>query len=207
MAKSKETNTAPTTSEPMNVSPEMGGNLLAAWRGVYNLFGGRAKFAFVDGNIIAEDFVVDLPYDPNQILSDISHRERRLDFREVFPWFNGEAPEPYANAKDITAWSVQFLRGSVEDNSSRTPKYFRDAAASYKTDNSFAKKRGPKKKIFRAENLNEIDEGTLVNLGADELAKLRETVERAMAAAQSNNGGESASISEEVPAVLETVSA
>lgn len=200
MAKANSNTQAPTRTEPMNVGPEHGGNLLAAWRGIANLFGGQAQFKYADGSVIAENFSVAVPYDPNQIISDISHRNRRLDFLEVYPWFNGEAPEPYTDAKEITAWTVQFLRGSVEDNSSRTPKYVRDATAAFKVDNNFAKKRGPKKKIFRAENLSEVSEDVLTNLDQSELEKLRATIERAMAAHASNNEGESSSNAEEVPA-------
>lgn len=158
----------------------MGAAVLAAWRGIYHLFGGRADFAVTPNGVTVENFSVDAAYDPEQIAQDVSHRNRRLDFATVFPWTQGEVPEPFTDSKQITQWSVQFLRGSMEENSSRTPKYYRDAAANYKTVSGFAKKRGPQRKIFRAENLSEIDENTLSSLTVEDLAKLKETVEASL---------------------------
>jgi len=193
--------TAPERSESITVSTEDGrGNaLLAAWQGVYNLFGGQANFVVTSEGVIAENFSVLAPYDPNQIVEDISHRNRRLDFLDVYPWVQGQAPEPYTDAKQITAWAVQFLRGAVEENSSRTPKYVRDATASYKMDQGFAKRRGPRKKIFRVDNLSEINPETLSGIDPVELAKLKSAIETAMASAANTTGEGSTSNEDATP--------
>ena len=192
MAKSNKSNGSG-RSEPIIVTPEngMGNAVLAAWQGIYNLFGGSASFEITPDGVMVNDFTVDAPYDPAQIAKDVSHRNRRLDLLEVYPWIQGEAPSEFTTAQEITQWTVQFLRGAVDDNSSRAPKYVRDASAAYKAEHGFAKKRGPRKKIFRAENLGEIDETTLANVQPEELEKLQETLARALEAARANTSGES----------------
>ena len=170
-------------SAPMTVGIENGaGNaVLAAWQGIYHLFGGRGTFTITLDGVIVENFTVDAKYDPAQIVADISHRNRRLDLVPTYLWVQGQAPEPFADAKEMTAFMVQYFRGSVEEGSSRAPRYVRDAVANFKTENSLAKRRGPRKKIYRLENLSEIDETSLVGVNPEALAALRATIEKALA--------------------------
>lgn len=179
-------------SEAITVTPEnnRSKNVLAAWRGIYHLFGGRADFSVTPDGILIENFTVDSQYDPNQIVKDVSHRDRRLDFGLVYPWTQGYAPAPFTDAKEMTAWTVQFMRGAVDENSSRAPKYVHDAVAAYKVENNFAKKRGPRKKIWRAENLGEVDVETLAKLPDDEISRLEATLAAAIQARNSNTTGE-----------------
>lgn len=191
MAKSTAVDNAPARSDSISIpaTDGVGNAVLAAWQGLYHLFGARGTFRSTPEGIAVEDFTTLAEYDPSQIASDVSHRNRRLDFAEVMPWFSGMAPEPFVDSKAMTQWSVQFLRGSVEENSSRTPRYVRDAVASYKNSIGIAKRRGPKKKIFRLDNLTEINESTLEGVSAEALESLKATLEKALASANSNTGG------------------
>lgn len=170
-------------SQMITVLPEDGaGNaVLAAWQGIYHLFDGRAKFEVTPDGVIVHDFTVDAKYDPEQIVKDISHRNRRLDLIPTYLWVQGENPEPFVDAKEMTQFMVQYFRGAVEEGSSRSPKYVRDAVQNFKAGNNLAKKRGPRKKIFRVDNLSELDASALVGVNASELARLKEAVERALA--------------------------
>jgi hypothetical protein len=184
MAKANATTEAETRTQPITVGTENGaGNaVLAAWQGIYHLFGGRATFEVSPDGVIVNDFTVDAKYDPEQIVLDISHRNRRLDLIPTYLWVQGEEPEPFADAKDMTQFMVQYFRGAVEEGSSRSPKYVRDAVQNFKANNNLAKKRGPRKKIFRVDNLSELDASALVGVNASELARLKEAVERALSA-------------------------
>lgn len=206
MAKSTKTETPRSESITVvnDTENKRANAVLAAWQGLYHLFGARATFSYTDDGLTVENFSVSEGYDPNQIVEDISHRTRRLDFEDVYPWFNGEAPEPFSDAKEMTAWSVQFLRGAVEENSSRTPKYVRDAFAAYKTENNFAKRRGPKKKIFRVDNIASIDTESLKDVNPADLAKLQETLNAAIAAAAANTGGDTSAAASEIAEAVQT---
>jgi hypothetical protein len=188
MAKANATPEAETRTQPITVGVENGaGNaVLAAWQGIYHLFGGRANFEITTDGVIVNDFTVDAKYDAEQIVQDISHRNRRLDLIPTYLWVQGEEPEPFADAKEMTQFMVQYFRGSVEEGSSRAPKYVRDAVQNFKSNNNLAKKRGPRKKIFRVDNLSELDASALVGVNASELARLKEAVERALSAQYSN---------------------
>lgn len=183
MAKATQTENA--RSATITVGPENGaGNaVLAAWQGIYHLFGGRGNFEITTDGVIVNDFSVDGRYDPEQIVKDISHRNRRLDLVPTYLWVQGQEPEAFTDAKEMTQYMVQYFRGSVEEGSSRAPKYVRDAVANFKAAHNLAKKRGPRKKIFRVDNLSEIDETSLVGVNASELAKLKDAIEKALASA------------------------
>jgi hypothetical protein len=200
MAKATNGQAENTRSATITVGVENGaGNaVLAAWQGIYHLFGGRGNFEITPDGVIVNDFSVDGKYDPEQIAKDISHRNRRLDLVPTYLWVQGMEPEPFADAKEMTQFMVQYFRGSVEEGSSRSPKYVRDAVATFKASHNLAKKRGPRKKIFRVDNLSEIDENTLVGVNASELSKLRDAIEKALATAATNTSGES----QEAPATV-----
>lgn len=189
MAKATESNKSEDTrSQTITVTTEDGaGNaVLAAWQGIYHLFGGRANFEITPDGVIVSDFSVDGKYDPEQIVRDISHRNRRLDLIPTYRWVQGEAPEAFTDAKEMTQFMVQYFRSAVEEGSSRSPRYVRDAVQTFKANHNLAKKRGPRKKIFRVDNLSELDASALVGVNASELAKLKEAVERALATQSSN---------------------
>lgn len=174
----------------------MGGNVLAAWKVIYNIFGGQAKWAIDQNGVQVSDFSVKAPYDPQQIAEDVSHRNRRLDLISCYPIIAGTGnPEPYTDAKQITQDTVQFWRESVDPGSSRSPKYLRDAVAAWKSDNNMAKRRGPRKKTFRldAEGIQNITAESLVGVEESSIEELKELLETVIAQRQSapeNTGSE-----------------
>src|SRR4029079_15794058 len=112
------------------------------WRMLFHLYGAKVEnWEIVPEGVIAHGFSVFGNVDPNQVIKDISGRTRRLDLITTFPWMNGQAPAPYADASEITADTVQFYKGAVEEGSAKTPGYVKTAVASYKSANSLAKKR------------------------------------------------------------------
>lgn len=187
MGKKAETVETPTRSEAINLDATAGRAILAAWQGVYHLFGGRVNEWVIDSEnngVVANGFSVDNAYDPNQIVNDIATRERRLDLITTYGWLNGQAPANFTDSAEMTAFMVQFFKGSVEEGSAKSPKYVKDAVAAYKAANSLTKKRGPKKRvnIIRLDNLSEVDEAALKDIDEGQLAALQATLERAIAA-------------------------
>jgi hypothetical protein len=161
--------------------------LLAAWRGIHHFFKGVVADWDVspNGEIIARGFQVASEYDPETILRDISGRERRVEFGQAYRIVaNGDTPEPYTEPQDMTNFMVNFLKGSVEDGTAKTPEYVRTAVARYKADNGLKTRRGRKRTILRLDNLSEIDETTLRGVNPADLQKL---ITLATQAAERNN--------------------
>lgn len=181
MAKSKEnTATAPTRSDVIEVSDtKMAAALIAAWQGIYHFFGGRVEEWEVltpsedlpDGGLVAHGFSVDGKYDPNRILSDINVRDRRVGLFPAHSYLtNPDAvPPPFTDAKQMTAWSVQFLRGAVEEGTARTPEYARDAIGEYKANQGLAVRRGRQRKIFRLDEITNLDEKAIRSIPPEQL--------------------------------------
>lgn len=140
--------------------------IAAAWRGIYHFFGGRVQsWEFVpptdenpDGGLIAHGFSVLSSLDPNQIVSDIGNRDRRLEMFPFYFYANGTATPPdFLTSQDMTNFMVQYLKGAVEEGTAKTPEYVRKAVADYKAANGLRTRRGPKRKIIRLDNLAELD--------------------------------------------------
>lgn len=175
----------PERSEVIDLTAAEGRSVLAAWQGMVHLFGATVEsWNVTSDGVEAHGFSVSGEYDPRTIVRDISSRERRLDLLTTFPTLKGEEPPQFTDAADITAFTVQFYKGAVEEGSARSPSYVKTAVAAYKAANALAKKRGPKPKIIRLNNLDNLDEEALQNIDASELAKLQAAVERVMAQKQ-----------------------
>lgn len=177
-------------SEPMDVTdPKLASALLAAWRGVYHFFKGRVtpteEFPTgweitADGNVIAHGFKVASDYDADNILRDISGRDRRVDFGPAYLVVNGAVPEPYTEASEMTNFMVNYTKGS-ESGTSKTPEYVRKAVASYKAEIGLRGRRGRKRTIIRLDQISKLDPETLSNVAPADLATL---IEYARAAAE-----------------------
>jgi len=163
--------------------PDKGNAVLAAWQGMYHLFGARGSFRVTPDGVFVDNLTCDPKYDLDQIVEDISKHNRRLELIPTLFWVNGEVPADFADVSAITALMVQYWRGSVEDNSSKTPTYLKDAVADYKATRSMLKKRGPKRKVFRLDSLDDIDEQTLKGINPEALARLREIINAQLATA------------------------
>jgi hypothetical protein len=191
MAKATSTVDAPeTTSDLVDgtpvkfYGPDKGTAVLAAWQGLYHLFGARATFRVTKDGIFVDSMTVDPKYDADTIVDDISKHNRRLELIPAYFWAQGDEPDEFDDVSDITAFMVQYFRGSVEENSSKTPGYLKDAVADYKATRNMLKKRGPKRKVFRLDSLEDIDEQTLAGINPEALARLKETLDAALAAAK-----------------------
>src|SRR3990167_9815268 len=104
----------PERSPEINLPPEVGRAILAGWRGVFWLYGGRVEsWQMAPDGVSAIGFSVSGQYDPEVIARDMSRHTRLLDLLAVFPYLNGETPEPLANADEITAFTVQFYNDAV----------------------------------------------------------------------------------------------
>lgn len=163
--KNTNSDTETTRTEPIDVTdPEQSLALLAAWQGVFNFFKGRVnRWVQTDnGNVIAEGFTVESPFDPETILADISGRERRIHFPTALGYFQGVDPEPYTDANEMTNFMVNFTKGQGEAGSSKTPEYVRTAVAAYKNEIGLANRRGRKRSILRLDNISELSDDALV---------------------------------------------
>jgi len=168
----------PARTEPLNYGPDKGGAILAAWRGLYWLFGARVDaFRVTPEGILVEGLTMAGDYNPSTIVEDISKKNRRLELVPTYFYVNGTPPEPFEISQEITQFMVQFFRGSVEENSSRAPQYLRKAAAEFKTSVGLKSKRGPKKKVIRIDQLENVDVETLSQIPVAELEKFMETLQ------------------------------
>jgi hypothetical protein len=171
-----------TESAAKNFGPDKGSAILAAWKGLYHLFGARGTFSVTNDGVLVNDLTCDPAYNLDQIVEDISKHSRRLELVPTYFWVQGNAPDDFADVAEITAFMVQYFRGSVEDGTAKTPSYLKDAVASYKATRNLLKKRGPRRKVFRLDSLDDIDETMLKGISPESLAKLREAINAAEAA-------------------------
>lgn len=166
-------------SASINLDESQGRSALAAWRMLHHLYGAQVeKWIPTDNGIEAQGFSVFEGLDPNVIIKDISSRVRRLDYLTVNAWVNGQAPKHYADAGEITADTVQFYKGAVEEGSAKAPPYVKGAVQNYKAANALAKKRGPKAKTIRLDRLDDLDESILSNMEAEDIAILQAALNR-----------------------------
>lgn len=171
--------TAPARSETVEVTDQAQSRALAAaWDGVYHFFGGRVEnWELIpptdenpDGELIAHGFSVNGNLDPNQILSDIGKRNRRLEMLpNYFYLFDNVTPPEFTEAQDMTNFMVQYLKGSVEAGTAKTPEYVRNAVAEYKAQRGLTTRRGPRRKIIRLDELASIDASQLRAIPQDQL--------------------------------------
>lgn len=172
----------PTTarSASINLNEFQGRSALAAWRMLVHLYGAQVESWGTpnENGIPATGFSVYENLDPETIIKDISSRTRRLDFLTVSSWVNGQVPAPYADASEITADTVQFYKGAVEEGSAKAPPYVKGAVANFKAANALSKKRGPKPKTIRLDKLDDLDESILSNMDASDIAILQAALTR-----------------------------
>jgi len=160
-------------SNPIEVMGNQAKALLAAWQGIRSFFGGAVEnWEVTPEGITAHGFTVNSPYNPEQIVSDISRKERRLEFFPAYLYIQGTEPEPFTESQDMTNFMVQFLKGSVEEGTAKTPAYVREAVATYKSQHGLRTRRGPKRKVIRLDNLDALDKDTLSSVPKEELARL-----------------------------------
>jgi hypothetical protein len=170
-------------TKPINVGPDKTNGLLAAWDGIYHLFGGRVEsWDITPEGIVAQGFSVDSQYNPDTILTDINRRDRRPLLFPTILWIQGIEPALFESNQSITTFMVQYFKGSVEEGTSRSPLYVRQAAGAYKERTGTKVKRGPKPKTLQFKNLNEVSAETLIAAGIskESLAHLLEVAQTAM---------------------------
>lgn len=165
MAKSNQT---ANRTEPMDISPAESAGVLAAWQGLYHAFGAR----FEGYDIVPEGIVLKgLSFDgeagakPETIIGHVNSKGRRVPLFPTINYLNGEAPAPFTTAQEMTVFGVQNFRGTVEDGSTRVPKYVRDAFSRLKAAQGISGRRGPKPRTLNLKNLSSLDAGTLRNAG------------------------------------------
>ena len=174
-------NSQPARTEPIDIADTEetapASALLAAWQGIYWLFGGRVdSWEVTPAGVIAHGFSVEGSYLPEKIIEDISHKARRVDFVSGYNAVLGNEPPKFNDSQEMTTYMVQNFKGSVEDGTSRTPAYVRNAASDYKAANGLKKRRGPSRKILR---LDALDETTLQGISPELLDQLKTLVNQA----------------------------
>lgn len=144
-------------TEPITVGPEQTQGLIAAWDGIFHFLGGRVeKWVPTEDGLVAENLTVDanlaetLGYSVEQLLTDINLTGHRTSLYPALNYIFGFDPAPFVEGDDkaMTMWLVTNFKNSVEPNSSKAPKYARDAVKAYKAAGGFLKARGPKPKSF-----------------------------------------------------------
>ena len=157
-----------TRTDPVDVMDTKSAKALAAaWRGVHEFFGGEVTNWEVlpgteenpDGEIHAIGFSIkgDLDVTPEQLLADLSIRDRRLEFLPFYSYLNGETPESFSDPQEMTNWSTQYLKGTVESGTSKQPAYARNAIQQYKAAQGIETRRGPKRRVIRLDAINSLD--------------------------------------------------
>lgn len=196
MAKSQATAVVEETQErskAIDLNPEESRAILAGWQGVYHLFDGKWEDITTDGNeITIKGFSTSAKYDPKILARDMSGRNRRLDFAKVYPALQGIEPPPFQNAEEMTAYLVQYFRGSVEEGTSRSPKYAKEAVADYKIRNGLFKKKGPRPKWKNVISLNDLetfDPNVLADVPQEKIEALQSVLEKAIKARETATAG------------------
>lgn len=169
-------NTEPQRTASIDVGPEQAGNVIAAWRGIFHLFGGRADDISLtdEGEYLVKGFSVLEPYNPSTIVKDVSGRERRVDLAEGLRVLQGKEPPAFKESLEMTKWMQQYARTPGEDG--KSPTYVKDAIAAYKKANNFPGRRGRPKKVIRIENLGKLDAAVISQIDPKELANLKATI-------------------------------
>jgi len=183
----ENTETTPVVADPKDFGPlEGGNNILAAWQGLYWLFGARAEsFEITPEGVFVVGLTVNEPYDVDKIVHDLCVRgdktvERRLDLVPAYFYINGSDPTLFTDSNAMTLFMAQYFRGAG-DTAGRSPEYVKAAISAYKKMHGLVAKRGRPSRTIKIEALGDIDESVLANVDVTELEKLRETLERALA--------------------------
>lgn len=157
-----------TTSAPMDVIGSQAIGLAAAYDGLYHLFGARvASWEVIDGTFVARDFRVDLPYNPETILTDINRKNRRAPLWPTLTWILDPeyVPAPFESNLQITTFMVQFFKGSTGEDNSKAADYVKAAAAALKVRSGTSVRRGPKAKTVQLKNVREFNAEKLTAAG------------------------------------------
>lgn len=187
-AEMENTNAQETTrTNPVTIGPDAGGNsVLAAWRGLVHLFDAQVeRFDVTSEGVFAVNLSFDAEYPAEQIVSDLYMRgdkvvERRLDLIPTYFWAQGETPDQFVDASEMTSWMVQYFKGAGEGDGSRSPQYVKDAITAHKKETGIAAPRGRKRKILRLDALDEIKPEVLAGVNDEELERLQVTISRAL---------------------------
>lgn len=164
----------------IDVGPDQSPGLIAAWDGIYHFFGGRVEsFEVASDGVIARGFSVNSEYSPQTILRDVNRKNRRVPLFPAIQWLQGMEPETFKTPQEITTYMVQFFKGSVEEGSSRSPKYLRDAVNAYRTRTGTGGKRGPKPQILK--KLASLDANLLKEAPASDLEHLQDILNQVRA--------------------------
>jgi hypothetical protein len=188
-ATSEDTTTVATT-EPQDFGPDNGSNnVLAAWQGLYHLFGARVERWDVTSDgvfAIGLTFEADKVPNTDTVIRDISYRgdkfvNRTLELLPTYFYLNGQEPEPFEDAGAMTQWMAKFFRGAGEGDTNRSPQYVKDGIAKNKTARGLAARRGRPPKKIEIESIGSIDESILSQVNHEELARLQATLARILA--------------------------
>lgn len=164
-----------------NFGPDSGGNIiLAAWQGLYHLFGARVeRFDVTDEGVTAVGLTVSDKYDMNTIVQNLlaNGSKRRLNFFPLFFWATGGTPAPFTTSLQLTGWMTTFLKGQGEKG--RSPKYAKEAIDEFKAANGLAVPRGRPRTTLSAKiaKLGELNPEVLQDTDIAELVSLRETLD------------------------------
>lgn len=195
----KNTATANRT-DPIDVDGNRALALLGAWQGVYHFFDGRVeKWDYIaptednpDGGVIAHGFTIDsTKANPEDLLSDISNRDRRVNIFPAYAYMQGETPAPFTTPQQMTNFMVSNLKGSVEESTAKTPAYVRTAVQNYKASNGLKTRRGRRKTVIKLDLVDGISPQELQNISPEGLQKL-------LAAIQEVHNGNSKAPAEDV---------
>lgn len=162
-------------STPVDVAPPESLGVIAAWQGLYHAFGARFEGVDVsEDGLVIRGFSTDGQYNPETLIRDVNVKNRRVQLFPTILWINGVEPEPFTTPQEMTAWQVNNFKGSVDEGSTRTPKYARDAFSALKASMGIASKRGPKPKTINLKNLDNFDASVLRAAGVpqEDLQKL-----------------------------------
>ena len=175
-------------TEALFLSGSTANNILAAWRGLYHLFGARVEEWVVtqDGVFVnGLTFDADIVADPDQILDDLCFRDgkeikRDLPLVPSYLYVNGNEPEIFADAGSMTLWMAKFFRGAGEGDSTRSPEYVKKAIAAYKNNHNMKTRKGRMPKKIEVQALGSIDPSILATIDAQELERLKTTLENVL---------------------------
>lgn len=192
MAKS---NQAASRTDAIDVAPPESAGVLAAWQGLYHALGARFESYDItpDGIVLKGlTFAGDAGAAPSTIIGHVNSKGRRVPLFPTINYLNGETPAPFTTAQEMTVFGVQNFRGSVEEGSTRVPKYVRDAFNRLKASMGISGRRGPKPRSINLKNLSELNASTLKNAGVSlediqHLIAVAEEVASSQAAAEVAN--------------------
>ena len=158
----------------LNISPQDGGNaILAAWQGLYWLFGARVdRFEISEDGVSAIGLKFNDGINPEEIISGLTNNHR-LDLISLYPYLMGQEPPKFENAHDMTTWMTRFYKSG---QGVRSPQFVKDAITSYKIEQGIAATRGRPRKIVKLDFSN-LSAESLANVPEEEQQKLKEVLD------------------------------